>query len=156
MTEWMDLEPYMEDLIEASTSREVQKRGYRSTKQWAASSTHLLGLMGEKVYGLTIGLDPDLELRVWGDDGWDFPGTDVKASTYWRDPWLKVVDPDPSIVYVLVGLDMRRHRGYVAGIYSGPDVKAAPLRDWGNGPAHSLPAITKPTAQKFTCPPTFV
>jgi hypothetical protein len=118
--DWMDLIPYWDVIVAKAEEREQQKRRFQSSKLWRGSgSTHLPGLAGEVVYALATGQKADIRLRVTGDNGIDFPdGVDVKTSTYWRDPWLKVPQTTrrwPSY-FALVALDLDDKRGRVMGL----------------------------------------
>lgn len=99
-------------------------------------------------------MEPDFALRRDGDGGSDFPDTDVKATKYWDDPWLKVpVGTVKVSTYVLVGIDVPRKRGYVARIFSAREVRSAPVKDWGYGPMLSLSAEPEtPSYPPRECP----
>lgn len=140
MIAWVDLAPRWDEIRAYAEQRDKQKRGYRSSRYWNKES-HFLGLLGELVYGISIGMEPDFTLRRGGDGGSDFPDTDVKATKYWTDPWLKVpVDSTMVGTYALVGIDVEQRRGYVAGVFSRKEVRAALIKDWGYGPMFSLDA----------------
>jgi len=137
--DWFDLAPYWDELKAIADGRDRQKSGYSSSRYWNRES-HFHGLLGEQVYGASIGMEPDKTLRALGDGGIDFPDTDVKTSTFWNDPWLKVPPTDKPVgKYPLVALDIKGKRGYVACIFYRPEVGSAPLKDWGHGPMLSLP-----------------
>jgi hypothetical protein len=147
---WHDLDPYWEELWEVAGSHDSpkpvtgvyigRKQGKPPTREQSRLA-HFYGLLGEKVYSLETGLPMYTRYEKNGDSGIDFPdGTNVKTSTYYFDPWLKVSPSELGVArrYVLVGLDVDMRRAGICGIATSIQVRAAPLRDWGNGPMHSL------------------
>lgn len=113
---WHDLTPHWEELRAVADGRNQQKQNFQSSKYWNIDS-HFIGLLGEQVYALEYGLGVDLELKVSGDGGCDFGRTDIKACTYWTDPFLKhPVRPKywPD-VFVLVAVDVDGKRGKLVG-----------------------------------------
>jgi len=137
--EWKDLGKFWDTLIATASERDNQKRKFKSSRYYNEKS-HFIGLCGEMTYSIITGLKPDLTLRLLGDGGLDFPDTDVKATEYWKDPYLKE-NPDAAFVarfYVLVAIDTIQKRGRVCGWASRTDVQNAPLKNWGQGPRRSL------------------
>ena len=141
---WICLSGGWDKLKEVAKRREDQKGGFRSTRNWAKESTHLLGLLGEAVVCHVCGVKMNLGLDINGDDGYDIVlgglTWDVKTSTYWSSPHLR---ENPERVgkcdgYILVAIDLKRKRGRMVGWATKAEVLAAPTRDYGYGPRHSL------------------
>ena len=137
---WIDCSEDWPALKRAAAVRDEQKRGFASSRYWNDNS-HFDGLFGEQVYGTHTGQKPNLDLLIQGDGGVDFPDTNVKGCTYWRDPWLKISPEEKMTVskYVLVALDKTRKRGYVVGYATKEEILRAQLRDWGHGKRYSIP-----------------
>lgn len=137
--QWVDLKPHWDALRKAADDRHNQKRKFKSSRYWNADS-HFLGLLAEQVYATVTKQKVNLELIIQGDDGFDFPDTDVKGCKYWNDPWLKhPINRDlPVGKYVLVGLDVKKQRGYVVGWASKEDISQAEIVDWGYGSQRSI------------------
>ncbi len=123
--------------------REAQKGGYASTRGWAeGGSTHLPGLVGELVYGRIIGQEPDWTLRAAGDSGSDFKKVDVKCSTFYHDPDLKIPEGDLADIKVpfLALVAWNREAGTAAycGWATLEEMQAAELKNYGYGPSYFI------------------
>ena len=100
------------------------KLSYKSTAetQWGMDAkrrinVRLAGLIGEALVASELGWRQNLRLMPGGDGGYDFPGIDVKTSTFISDPHLKVA-PDKLTdgkIYVLVAVDMRERKASIVG-----------------------------------------
>lgn len=88
-------------------------KGFDGTVDIDSTDAHIIGLKGEVAFANIYEIDPDFTYNdSGGDDGSDFTTTidgeekqiNVKISTYYDDPWLKVrssrIDQD-SDIYVL-------------------------------------------------------
>jgi hypothetical protein len=84
------------------------------TRVWA-KDFNLRGLMGEWLYSKLTGIP---RKRGFGDGGEDFPGVDVKTSSYLVTPWLRhpATEPLRTRYYALVAADTEqrlcRYVGY--------------------------------------------
>ena len=114
--DWLNLDPYWEEITIIADARERQKRGFASTSG-KSSQSHLIGLCGEKCYSILTGQDYDRSLRIKGDDGYDFPEVDVKTSTFVSDPILKhpVNASFWPLNFSLAVLDLPNRRGKILG-----------------------------------------
>lgn len=137
--QWIDLNPYLEELKSIALSRDVQKGGYVSTKNWSVGkSTHFVGVCGEKCVSLRTGLPIDSELRVDGDPGYDFVHNgityDVKTSTFFTSPDLKeFVSPKKwSDVCILVAIRSLRW-SKVIGWATKAQLLSSSRRNYGHG-----------------------
>lgn len=114
-----------------------QKHNFSSSQQWS-KDRELTGLMGEQIYATLTHQQVNLEIKINGDSGIDFYesfGTvDVKASSYYGDPWLKI--PPNKLradFYVLIGINMYERKGYVAGWISRGEISKTDLKSIGKG-----------------------
>src|SRR5665213_993633 len=137
--EWTDLNPFWDISRRCAEERYKQKNDFKSTRNWN-KDPHFVGLLSEHVYGKMIGQEPNLDLLIQGDSGFDFPGVDVKGCTYVNDPYLKWIPSAPLVAdtYVLVVIDLNKRRGMVKGYATRAEVAAAPLIDWGYGDRFSI------------------
>ena len=138
-----------DNLFSVAKQMHQVKLGYRSTveTQWNMDEgkrimVRLAGLIGEALVASELGLKLNLNVLRQGDGGYDFPGIDVKTSTFLSDPHLKV---PPSQVkeekfYVLTVVDLNQRRARVAGYATCDMVRKAPQRNYGNGPMHFIRA----------------
>jgi len=111
-----DLSPVWNWFERAAEKRGGHKQSYKSTRNWN-TNTHLLGIVGEWVFGKSIGVKPNTDVYIGGDGGFDFERTDVKASAYFNDPILKLT-PDElrhDVDYIaLVAVNVKQqHARYV-------------------------------------------
>jgi hypothetical protein len=143
-------------LLEAEgKARDAYWRTVAWTKNWSPDR-ELIGLVGEVVYALQFGWPGALVDRPRVPDGGrDFRDVDVKGDSHWQDPLLKRDKRQPFGAgwYCLVAVDLVGQRGYVVGEASRAAFRAAPLRDFGYGPAHVLtPAQLAPASHPDTHP----
>jgi len=142
---WIDLAPYWDKLRAAADARDKQKKGF-STANYMNFDSNFIGLLAEQVYAIVTGQPLNLDLIISGDGGVDFPGIDIKGNEYWDgpnagSPWLVNYSDKPlrAAKYVLVGIDKKRKRGFVAGWATREDVEKAKLKNWGYGLRRSIP-----------------
>lgn len=140
------LEDRWEFLLGLAGERDGQKRGFASSRYWTDAS-HFVGLCGEDLVAFLIGQELDAALRIGGDRGRDFLGPDgrvwnVKASTFWDDPHLKLAPQERSEAkaFLLCALEARARRVRYVGWAMKELLEMAPLKDYGYGPRRSLPA----------------
>jgi|TARA_R110000824_G_scaffold180900_6_gene361511 hypothetical protein len=141
-----DLSAYKDVITALSEARENQKGGFESTRNWADGSTHFLGLAGELTVSLESGVPMDVELLIEGDGGTDFlvegRRCDIKTSTYWEDPHLRL-PPDVerrADIYILVSVN-ERLQSRVCGWATAAEMDEAELVDYGRGAIHSIREI---------------
>lgn len=101
--------------------RSRQKLNFSSTRN-ARDGTHELGMIGEALFGDLIGQSVNRALLVNGDGKVDFVvggvRFDVKTTSYYDRPWLRVTPDDLKSVgaFALVAVDekkrMARYCGY--------------------------------------------
>lgn len=131
--EWAKLE-------ELASEHDRRSADANNTRSWR-KGFNLTGAAGELCYQLVsrYPMSTSLEIR---DGGEDFPGIDVKASTYWGDPHLKhpLHDPLKAPFYFLTAVDLENRLVRPIGYATRPMLKAAPVVDYGNGPTLSLRA----------------
>lgn len=121
-------------------ARDRQKNGFASSRYWNADS-HYIGLLGEWIYGRKVGLEPNLELLIEGDGGYDFGGVDVKTSTFLDAPHLKhpVGATRWPAAFALVSVDVENLRGRYEGYATASELRASPTREYRPGfPQHHL------------------
>jgi hypothetical protein len=151
MHEWIDMSSIWDEARQLADERHSQKRGFASSRYWNPDS-HFYGMLGEiLIEGLT-GAPVDIRLRVNGDKGHDFYGTDVKAATFWNDPHLKhpvraKFWPD---FYILVAI--RDTKARYCGWTDVHTLKSATIRDYGYGSQRSM---LESELNKESYPPTF-
>ena len=108
LLEWccIDLSPDWDQLTEIGEERNDQKREFASTRQ-LTTNPHFDGICGEWAYGMLYGIRPNVQLLVQGDPNPDFSGVEVKTSSYWQDPWLRMFPDDRfnAQCFVLVALN---------------------------------------------------
>jgi hypothetical protein len=145
---WIDLVPWWERITTEAHRRQAQKRGFKSGRHWNAD-TDFVGLCGEVVFAVQNGLEVDWSLRLDGDGGVDFivdgETVNVKATPYWRDPYLKAPKGDNLTAadwYALTPVDLPGQRGYYVARVRRRTLEDAPVRTWGdrNIPTRSLSA----------------
>jgi hypothetical protein len=108
-----------------------------NTRRWSPDF-NLLGAIGEELYGAITGLPVDRAKGI-RDGGTDFPGVDVKASRYWREPLLRLKEDElKAPVYWLCGVDLGRRRARPAGYATRLMLREAPVRDFGHGECRVL------------------
>lgn len=137
MHDWINMSGIWASAHKLADDRHNQKRAFSSSRYWNTDS-HFYGLIGEiLIHGLT-GAPIDLELRIEGDDGFDFYDTDVKAATFYSDPHLKhpINAKYWSPFFILVAVKERQAR-YV-GWTDTATLREATVRDYGYGPQRSL------------------
>ena len=136
---WIDLAPVW-DKLKAEADRRLQSKRSFVAHRCCISQGHFYGLLAEYVYGELTGQQVNFDLRSEGDGGCDFPDTDVKGCTYWKDPWLKqpVDKPVRAKNYVLVGLDIENKKGYVVGYATDEELKKARVFNWGHGDQYAI------------------
>lgn len=129
------------ELTELANARDGQKRSYKSSRYWNPTS-HLHGLAGEWVFEQTSGIPMNRSLDCHGDNGTDFPGTDVKTSTHVA-PHLKhpVGASRWAPYYALVKLDLISNTGAYIGYACALALQSAPARSYRSdaGPQHYIP-----------------
>jgi hypothetical protein len=94
----------------------------RATSEYVHPNSHELGAIGEFFFGWMVGMRAAADVNpVAGDDGFDFPNVDVKASENIDQPWLKariekVAAAPAGFAFALVGIDVdtktARYCGY--------------------------------------------
>ena len=142
---WVLLEPWIEGIRQVSRSRDQQKGGYASTKNWSEKgSTHFIGTVGEFLISIETGLPVDVRLDAQGDGGTEFVHLgkryNVKTSTFVVSPDLKEF-PTPkfrSDYYVLVAVSPQ-HQAATVGWATQDQVFGAELRNYRYGPMRSIP-----------------
>lgn len=132
MTNVIDLSGAWSTIERVANERNDQKRAFKSTRQYN-KNPHLPGVAGEWAYGLFAGLEPNLELLIQGHPEPDFPGVEVKTSTYYADPWLRMFTEERlrAPAYVLCALDQPNRKVRVVGWASRRDIILAPLERLG-------------------------
>lgn len=142
---WIKLDPFWPIIQAVGSQRDIQKKSYKTTKNWSNNSTHQLGIIGELVLSYHTGLPVNFDLLYEGDGNLDFDirgkTVDVKSTQYWRDPHLKQY-PNPkkwSDIYILVSIDLKMREGLLVGWASADEMKSAPLVNYGHGDQRSLP-----------------
>jgi len=95
-------------------------KGFTGDVDTDPEDAHILGMKGELAFARLYDLAPDLSIHdSGGDDGFDFRATvrgeqreiDVKATTHYADPWLKLRKDrcdTPTEIYVLAAVDQCR------------------------------------------------
>lgn len=137
--EWIDMSPYWNELKSIANERESQKKKYKSTKNWSKESTHFLGLIGELCFSIHTGLKIDKELKVGGDDGYDFiyngKTYDIKTTSYYSKPNLtQNLNPKKwADYYILVGVNIDKKVAKIFGYATKEAVQNAELYDYGYG-----------------------
>ena len=108
----IDLSPFRSVIENAAKKRELQKKKYKTSRQWSKEATNLVGIKGEFAFHLLTGITVDLSLNANGDFGADFLyekiAYDIKTTTYTgKDPALLEMPNKKLIphVYVLIGVD---------------------------------------------------
>lgn len=107
------------------------------------------GRLGERTLSLRFGLKMNDKVynKFVGDGGEDFKLTDVKAITYWSDPWLKItprelVDSKRNhiLYYPAIGLDEYRKRAWIIGYATRAEAQSAKMKTFKAeyGPMHSI------------------
>lgn len=154
----VDVTQWMERVLHVGRKRNKENLPRRSTRSWI-DDTHTCALGGETCFAVAAGLDPLKDVN-WdemknGDGGIDFfagscHSVDVKTVNYFHDPYLKefrkldqpdLKQPFRAAMHVLAvpvpALDDRMIF-LVMGHTDRGRLEAAPTRDWGHGPMHSL------------------
>jgi len=138
---WCDLSGIWDTVRAHALRWDAQKRGFRSNRYWNATPS-FIGLLGETVYGRYMGLPVDYALRLEGAPGADFPGAEVKTAggRHWRNPHLLHPPTGPWLAprFVLAAIDERLREGALVGWVAAAELRAAPCRNWGYGPQHSV------------------
>ena len=155
-----DLSPYKGVITALSEARENQKGGFESTRNWADGSTHFLGLAGELTVSLESGVPMDIELLIKGDGGTDFlideKRCDIKTSTYWEDPHLRL-PPDVerrADFYILVAIN-KQLQSRICGWATADEIDNSELVDYGRGAIHSIREIDLLERKQCGLPPFF-
>jgi len=155
-----DLSPYRRVITALAEARENQKGDFESTRNWADGSTHFLGLTGELTVSLESGVPMDTDLLIKGDGGTDFviegQRCDVKTSTYWEDPHLKLT-PDVerrADIYILVAVN-EDLQSRICGWATAGEIDKAELVDYGRGAIHSIREIELLERKQCGLPPFF-
>ena len=121
-----------------SDTLDSKKKSYGSSKYWN-SDAHFIGTIAESLVGALIGSDPNLDIHPEGDGGHDFKGTDVKASTFIKDPHLKIDQKElKGNDFILVVVDSEKRRARVAGWADEEMVRGGSKRNYGYGEMYSL------------------
>lgn len=136
---WVDLSSIWSHISSIGDSRDVQKKNYKSSKNWSKHSTHVLGLIGEICFSVYTGIDACLELIPEGDGNIDFiingKSIDIKTTRYWKDPDLKQY-PNPkkwADAYVLCAVDVDEKRAKIFGWTTKEAIVNAKKVDYGYG-----------------------
>jgi hypothetical protein len=100
----------------------------------------LVGILGEYTFSLITGIPLDIRLLVGGDDGFDFPGVNVKASEEKKAfNLIEYTDKVFSGWYIFVCINMEEKYGYVKGvIHSTTFQEKCRIKDFGFGPRKAL------------------
>ena len=112
-----------------------------STREWSGNDSHFQGLVAEYLVGHILGIKVNEEVLKAGDGKMDFPNIDVKASSYWREPHLRVFPEDTKrqdINFVLVAIDLKGMRARVCGWASPAMLAHGHVIDYGYGTRYVL------------------
>lgn len=140
---WYDLTPFWELIGAIAQDRNSQKGGFASSQYWN-KDPHFVGLCGEFIFDFATNLPIDLKLKVKGDGGTDFKLADgrivnVKTSTYWNDPHLKMSEKDHWVdIFVLAGLDYDRQRCKLFGWATADELRNGQIANYGYGDRYTL------------------
>lgn len=135
---WVDLSPFLKAVTSLERQINEQKEHF-ATANYMNDRSNLVGKLSEFVVAPIINEEVNMQLLINGDGGKDFKFVDCKGVTYWRDPWLKDVEPLRSEIYACVGLDLPRERGWFAGFITREDFrKRGNIHNWGHGERLSI------------------
>jgi hypothetical protein len=141
--------------LEALRTARMELQRVAHTSRWWTRDPHLPGICGEWCHETISGVEMNRTSEIWHDHvGEDFPGLDVKATTWWRDPFLRVGDEQgmkaPIYMGMAVNLDSTPHMVKPLGYATRLMMKRAPLRQFGQGkPAHMLKPYQLVSADVF-------
>lgn len=137
---------------EIANERHEQKKSFK-THLPLSDNYELVGVLGEFVFSLLIQERMDTELKVNGDDGFDFQNINIKSSEEHKAKHLiEFIDKDFNGWYVFVIINLTERYGYVKGYIHSSDFKRkAKTVDFGYGErlALSLDQL-KPYRQRKT------
>tara|TARA_Y100000593_G_scaffold31842_1_gene62725 strand:- start:2779 stop:3243 length:465 start_codon:yes stop_codon:yes gene_type:complete len=137
----VDLSEIWPAIVAAGLTRDRRKKNYQSA-DYRNDDSAAVGVAGEYVYALFTDSKVDLSYKPEGDGGMDFPGVDVKTSTFPSDPHLKLFEKDfskPAERFVLVALCLQKRQARLVGWISKDDAKqVATRRDYGYGNVFSI------------------
>lgn len=137
----VDLSEIWPAIVAAGRTRDRRKKNYQSA-DYRNDDSAAVGVAGEYVYALFTDSEVDLSYKPEGDGGMDFPGVDVKTSTFPSDPHLKLFEKDfskPAERFVLVALCLQKRQARLVGWISKDDAKqVATRRDYGYGNVFSI------------------
>lgn len=112
--------------------RRSEDHRLRVTSEYVHPNSHELGAIGEYYFGWMVGMEAADDVNpVAGDDGYDFPDVDVKASEDIEQPWLKVraekvAEAPGTFAFALVAVDVENHVARYCGYATAERLAAVP------------------------------
>jgi hypothetical protein len=128
------------ELVALAEAREELQAVAHTSRFWRPDP-HLPGLCGEWVYGLLTDQEMDRTPEIWHDQrGEDFPGIDVKTTTYWGDPHLLVGNEQgmKARLYFAAAVNLEQRLVKPLGYATRDLITAAPIREYRHGRRHRL------------------
>ena len=109
------IESFWNEATKMAKERHEQKKNYASCKQ-LSPNYELVGILGEMLFSRITGMEMDKELRVSGDDGFDFPDINIKTSEEHKARHLiEYLDKEFVGFYVFVVVNLEEKYGYIKG-----------------------------------------
>lgn len=122
-------------------AQRMSRRGDRLGHRWNPQC-NLIGLAGEVVYRMHVGMPVEIDATV--DGGEDVPGLNVKAVYAHFRKRILMLHQDkprsPRLGYVLAAVNLDRREGELVGWATTQEMRSAPLQRFrgGQGPTHCI------------------
>lgn len=130
----ISLKHVWEKAEQLATERHNQKKNFKSCLQ-LSPNYELVGILGEMTFSLLTQQKMDTELKLNGDNGYDFKNINIKTSEEHKAKHLiEFIDKEFNGYYIFIVINLEKKYGIVKGrIHSDKFKELADVKDFGYG-----------------------